>query len=130
MKNKYFLIPFGIVKYHQDGKDAEYVFNKQSADNIIKEFKSRGKDLVVDRGFCTLNDPANADAYGWVKNITCNKKGLYVDIEWMDIAKTIEPERHMHLSYCVDFDSSTKNISSLFCLSIVRNSGLDYPIML
>ena len=78
------ILPEGKIEL--DGLKPVYL-NDAGAERIIKTFKARGNDMVIDYEHQTLDD-VQAPAAGWIKQLSWRgKEGLWAAVEWTQRAK-------------------------------------------
>jgi len=78
------ILPEGKIEL--DGLKPVYL-NDAGAERIIKTFKARGNDMVIDYEHQTLDD-VEAPAAGWIKKLSWRgKDGLWAAVEWTKKAK-------------------------------------------
>lgn len=120
------IIPFGKNPYTIDGKDGEFECDESDADNIISNFAKRGKEIVIDREHSTLNDPQNADAYGWVKVLIKKPDGIYGQADWQpETAQKIVEKKLRYLSPVIDFNGSRPN--ELHSIALTNHPAMHSP---
>lgn len=120
------IIPYGKNPYTIDGKDGEFECDESDADNIIANFAKRGKEIVIDREHSTLNDPQNADAYGWVKILIKKPDGIYGQADWQpETAQKIVEKKLRYLSPVIDFNGSRPN--ELHSIALTNHPAMHSP---
>jgi phage I-like protein len=120
------IIPYGKNPYTIDGKDGEFECDENDADNIITNFNKRGKEIVIDREHATLNDPANADANGWIKILIKKDNGIYGQADWQpDVARKIVEKKLRYLSPVIDFNG--KRPFELHSVALTNHPAMHSP---
>ena len=87
---EFVVLKFGKNKYTLDGKEDDFDFDEQDADEVIDEFNRRGKDLLVDIEHASLIPGKPAPAYGWIRKLKKGYDGLVGEMaNWTDEAKEL-----------------------------------------
>ncbi|MBI4665361.1 MAG: hypothetical protein HY751_03000 [Nitrospinae bacterium] len=133
-KDGYTLIaPLGVFP-HPLG---EQVVDRQTAERILKQFQSWGRDVVVDYMHESLKECGRAPAAGWVKTATARlaEDGVEAVIEWTAGAlNAIESKEYRFLSPV--FITDGKSINGILNLGLTNNPNIhampplvnEYPI--
>lgn len=75
------VMKYGKAKYTKGGEVGELDFTLSDAQAVVREFESRGKELVVDYEHQTLSGK-EAPAAGWIKALTAEADGLKAEVDW------------------------------------------------
>lgn len=71
------LLPLGLVKSEKGNFDVD----KESFDEMCKQIKKRGLDIVIDYEHQTL-DGVQAPAAGWIKELSLSDNAIEATVEW------------------------------------------------
>ena len=99
------LIPAGRVDYTKDGKVGSFLLSPECGEQIITEFKERGKDLVIDYEHQSLSG-GKAPAAGWIHRLELRDGGLYGLVKyWSDEARSyLEKGEYRYYSPTILFE--------------------------
>lgn len=128
--DKFLLLKFGKNKYTLNGKEDEFEFTPEMAQQLIEEFRKRGKDLVIDYDHSTLDNKAsfegNAPASGWIDGCETTPEGLAVKVKkWSDKAKQrLESGEYRYFSPVIMFDDETGHPTSLQSVALTNHPAL------
>jgi len=79
---RFLLVRYGKTDFTKGADRGHFEFDEQDADAIIADFRSRGKDLVMDYEHSSVNGSAEAPAAGWIRKLEKGRDGLYAEVEW------------------------------------------------
>jgi phage I-like protein len=125
------ILKFGKNRYTQDGNTGEFDFDESDADNIINEFETRGRDLLVDYEHANLIKGKEAPAAGWISKLLKTRDGLLACIKnWTDKAKAyVEAGEYKYQSPVLGFNDKKRPIL-LHSLGLTNHPALHGPIPL
>ena len=123
--SEFIAVKFGKNMVTIDGKEFEFEFTDNDADNIIAEFARRGKDLVVDYEHQTTSGQ-KAPAAGWVKQLKKTDQGLVAIMNyWTDTAKEhLEKGEYRYMSPVIKGSRSMKNWTILHSIALTNHPAL------
>ena len=75
------LIRYGKTAFTKGGIRGEFDFREEDADGVIREFASRGRDLVIDFEHQSLSG-GKAPAAGWIGELYKNAEGLCAKVKY------------------------------------------------
>lgn len=88
------LFPWGLVK----STKGDFYVTAESADLIMRSFRERGNDVVVDYEHQTLEN-VQAPASGWIKEYEAREDGFWARVDWTPKAKQyIENKEYRYFS--------------------------------
>jgi len=119
---KFRVFPKGEVRIKDQ---APAIFDDESAQLIIDEFKNQRHDMVVDYEHQTLSGD-QAPAAGWVTNITYDNNGLWVHVKWTDKAKEyIESKEYRYFSPVCQIRKKDRKITALYNVALTNQPRLN-----
>jgi phage I-like protein len=80
------IVRFGENQWTKGDERGHFAFNEADADNMIADFKGRGRDVVFDYEHQTLSGK-EAPASGWIKELRKTDKGVVAKVDWTERAK-------------------------------------------
>ena len=128
--DKFLLLKFGKNKYTLNGQEDEFEFTPEMAQQLIEEFKKRGKDLVMDYDHSTLDKDAsykgNAEACGWIGGFETTPDGLQANMKrWSDkAAEQLKNGTYRYFSPVIMFDDETGHPTSLQSVALTNHPAL------
>ncbi len=85
-------VEIGVTGRWKGHKQGEFELTEESFNEIIKNFKNKKSDIVVDYEHQTL-EGAKAPASGWIKELKKENDKLYAKIKWTEKAKKMIKNR-------------------------------------
>lgn len=120
------ILPFGRVE-SQKGK---FTVDDESFNDIRKQFKDRGVDLVIDYEHQTLKD-VQAPAAGWIKDIVRDGDAIAAKVDWTPQGrKYLENKEYRYLSPVVIVRKSDGKAVALHSVALTNTPAIDgmFPI--
>ncbi|MBF0520575.1 MAG: phage protease [Nitrospirae bacterium] len=116
------IIPYG---YHKTSK-GDFLCDDQSAAEVIKDFRKRQNDMVIDYEHQTLTG-AEAPAAGWIKKLTYRgTEGIWAKVEWTDKAKAyINSKEYRYLSPVFLKDTADNRVIKLINAALTNQPAID-----
>ena len=126
------VLPFGTIKYTQDGEDGEFLFDEADADNIIGDFEKRKKDLLIDYEHANLIKGGEAPAGGWGECLIKTKDGLVARVKnWTNKArKYLENGEYRYHSPVIQFSKETERPIVLQSLGMTNHPAIHGSVAL
>lgn len=115
------ILPFGMVhNTHQD-----FMVDDESCQLIIRQFKERRIDLVIDYEHQTLKN-IQAPAGGWIKDIRRGEDALVAKVEWTQKAKEyLANKEYRYLSPVVMVRKSDHKAVALHSAALTNTPAID-----
>ncbi|MGN1046276.1 MAG: phage protease [Candidatus Cryptobacteroides sp.] len=110
------VLKFGRNDFTKGADTSSFPFDRKDGEAIIRDFLSRGKDLVVDYDHQTMVPGVRAPAAGWVSRLSLTEDGLEADVSWTDEAsKALSSRQYRYHSPVLLFgrDGHPAKISSI-----------------
>lgn len=120
------LVKFGTNEFTRNNKKQAFDVTEEDADVIIKDFESRGKNLVFDFGHSSLSKDAgfkgDAPAAGWCDKLEKTVKGIVAHVsEWTPKGKErIESGEYSYHSPVLFFDNETHRPNAMHSVAITN----------
>jgi phage I-like protein len=122
---EFMLFKFGRNEFTKDGKRGEFEFSEPDADTAIKEFETRGKDLVIDYDHQTLKG-GKAPAAGWIEKLIKTKNGLAAKVKYWtsEAARHLENGEYRYSSPVIQFSRRAKSILGIHSVALTNHPAL------
>lgn len=115
------ILPLGLVK----SQKGNFKVDKESFDNIEKQFKGRKLDIVIDYEHQTLHD-VQAPAAGWIKELSLKQDGIYATVEWTSKAKEyLSNKEYRYLSPVVMVRKGDNKAVLLHSVALTNTPAID-----
>lgn len=121
------ILPLG----HVESQKGPFDVDGESLDDIRKQFKGRGIDLVIDYEHQTLKD-VQAPAAGWIKDIFKDGDAIAAKVEWTPQGrKYLENKEYRYLSPVVIVRKADNKAVGLHSVALTNTPAIDgmYPIV-
>ena len=125
--NEIKILPLG--KVHSQRGDFEV--DDESVDMIIRQFKGRHLDLVIDYEHQTLQD-VQAPAGGWIKELYKGEDAIVAKVEWTPKAQEyLKNKEYRYLSPVVFVRKSDKRAAKIHSVALTNTPAIDgmFPIV-
>lgn len=125
--NEIKILPLG--KVHSQKGDFEV--DDESVDMIIRQFKGRHLDLVIDYEHQTLQD-VQAPAGGWIKELYKGEDAIVAKVEWTPKAQEyLKNKEYRYLSPVVFVRKSDKKAAKIHSVALTNTPAIDgmFPIV-
>lgn len=119
------LLKYGKNKFTKDGKRGEFDFTPKDADEVLSDFVTRGKELVIDYEHQTLSGE-KAPAAGWISKLEKTAEGLKGIVNyWTDEATSfLKTGAYRYFSPVCQFSRTGKSVSALHSLALTNHPAL------
>ena len=119
------LLKFGANSYTKGGERGSFEFCAADADNVIADFATRGRDLVIDYEHQTLSG-AKAPAAGWISSLEKSAEGLVARVRyWTDEARSLLSNgEYRYLSPVLHFSRSGRSVSAIHSVALTNHPAL------
>lgn len=115
------LLPMGQVK----SRKGDFVVDAQSVSSIIRQFRARKLDLVIDYEHQTLED-VQAPASGWIKELYPGTDALMAKVEWTPKAREyIANKEYRYLSPVVIVTKDSRHAEMLHSAALTNLPAID-----
>ncbi|MEO5355784.1 MAG: phage protease [Nitrospirae bacterium YQR-1] len=116
------VIPYG---YHKTGK-GDFLCDEDSVDLIMKDFRRRQNDMVIDYEHQTLTG-SEAPAAGWIKElIDKGHEGIWAKVEWTDKAKAyLTNKEYRYLSPVFLKETADNRVIKLINAALTNQPAID-----
>jgi len=116
------LLPLGEVPL-MDGREP-FEVDSAAVEEIIRQFKARGVDLVVDYEHQTMTG-GKAPAAGWIKELKGESDGLWGRVEWTESARRyLESREYRYFSPVLRLDPETRRPTALLHLALTNTPAI------
>ena len=119
------LLKFGCNAFTKGGERGDFEFAADDADNIIADFATRGRDLVIDYEHQTLSG-SKAPAAGWISSLEKTGEGLVASIKyWTEEAqKLLSSGEYRYFSPVLHFSRSGRSVSAIHSVALTNHPAL------
>ena len=119
------LLAFGRNAFTKRGERGDFEFTEDDADNIIADFATRGRDLVIDYEHQTLSG-SKAPAAGWISSLEKSAAGLVARIKyWTEEAKgLLSNGEYRYFSPVLHFSRSGRSVSAIHSVALTNHPAL------
>jgi len=119
------LLRYGETRYTVDDKEGSFLFDEAAADALIREFRNRGRDLVIDYEHATLSGE-EAPAAGWIDALEKTPEGLAAHVKyWTDKAKNhLEKGEYRYFSPTLVFPGSAKAPGAIHSVALTNHPAV------
>lgn len=115
------ILPLGLVKTQK----GDFNVDDESVDMIIKQFKDRQLDLVIDYEHQTLEN-IQAPAGGWIKDIYKGDGCLIAKVDWTSKAKEyLTNKEYKYLSPVVIVRKKDNKATSIHSVALTNTPAID-----
>lgn len=116
------LIRYGKTAFTKGGIRGEFDFREEDADGVIREFASRGRDLVIDFEHQSLSG-GKAPAAGWIGELYKNAEGLCAKSQILDQrSRKVPPQRRIQIFFTDTlFLPKRKNVSAIHSVALTNH---------
>jgi len=121
----FLLIRYGKNEFTKEGKTGSFEFGEADADLVIRDFASRGRDMVIDYEHQSLTGD-KAPAAGWIDSLTKCAEGLMAHVKyWTDeAARFLAAGEYRYFSPTLYFSRSGKNVSAVHSVALTNHPAL------
>lgn len=118
------VLPLGKVEL-ADHREP-FTVDEESLTAMIKVFRSRGNDLVIDYEHQSLNGD-RAPAAGWIKDLEAREDGLWARVDWTQQAKEYLAQReYRYFSPVLRLDSETRKPVALMHVGLTNVPAINH----
>ncbi len=119
------LIRYGKTAFTKGGIRGEFDFREEDADGVIREFASRGRDLVIDFEHQSLSG-GKAPAAGWIGELYKNAEGLCAKVKYWtrEAEKFLLNGEYRYFSPTLYFSRSGKNVSAIHSVALTNHPAM------
>ncbi len=119
------LLKFGLNGFTKGGERGDFEFSEADADNVIAEFSTRGRDLVVDYEHQTLSG-GKAPAAGWISSLEKSAAGLVAKVKyWTDAAQALlSSGEYRYFSPVLHFSRSGRSVSAIHSVALTNHPAM------
>lgn len=115
------ILPRGMVR----SQKGDFLVDDKSFELMLKEFKERKIDKVVDYEHQTLQD-VQAPAAGWIKNLKLTEEAVVAEVEWNPKAEEyLKNKEYRYLSPVVRVRPSDKRAVLLHSVALTNTPAID-----
>ncbi len=125
LPGKFLLLPYGENSYTKGGKTGSFHFAEPDADNVIREFASRGRDLVIDYEHQSTGN-GKAPAAGWIETLLKEADGLYAKVKYWteEAAQYLKNGEYRYFSPTLMFEDSA--VSAVHSVALTNHPALHH----
>ena len=126
---RFLLIRYGETTFTKDGAVGSFAFDEAAADELIAEFRERGRDTVVDYAHQSLA-AGEAPAAGWIKALHKTAAGVEAEVEWTErAARYLQQREYRYHSPVIKIDEAGK-ATRLHSVAITNTPAMHaYPAL-
>ncbi len=115
------ILPLGEVH----SKKGDFLVDDESADRIIRQFKNRKLDLVIDYEHQTLKD-VQAPAGGWITDIYKGEDAMIAKVKWTDkAAEYLKNKEYRYLSPVVMVGKKDRKAKEIHSAALTNTPAID-----
>ncbi len=123
LPEEFLLLSYGENMYTKGGGTGAFSFDETAADNVIREFASRGRDLVIDYEHQSTGD-GKAPAAGWIEALSKKTDGLYAKVKYWteEAAQYLKNGEYRYFSPVLFFEDGA--VSAIHSVALTNHPAL------
>ncbi len=119
------LLRFGLNEFTKGNSRGNFDFTRSDAENVVRDFAVRGRDLVIDYEHQSLSGE-KAPAAGWIDRISITADGLMAHVKYWtaEAAQYLNNGEYRYFSPTLYFSRSGKSVSSIHSVALTNHPAL------